>query len=48
MTRRKSRYRNTDGLRFLQAHVGRGGPTLDIVLSLAFDSKVDFIATQEP
>jgi hypothetical protein len=48
MTRRKFRYRNTDGLRFLQVNVGRSGPAHDIALSLAYDSKADFIAIQEP
>ncbi|POS87428.1 hypothetical protein EPUL_001522 [Erysiphe pulchra] len=31
-----------------EVNVGRGGPAHDIALSLAYDSKADFIALQEP
>ncbi|POS83632.1 hypothetical protein EPUL_002394 [Erysiphe pulchra] len=31
-----------------EVNVGRGGPAHDIALSLAYDSKADFIAMQEP
>lgn len=48
MTKTRFRYRNSNGLRFLQVNVGRGGPTHDIALNLAHEGKADFIAIQEP
>lgn len=46
--RRRFRYRNSEGLRFLKVNVGRGGPKHYIALKLASDSKTDFVAIQEP
>ena len=48
MTGTKFRNRISKVLRFLQVNVGRGGPTHDIALSLAHESKADVIAIQEP
>ncbi|POS83234.1 hypothetical protein EPUL_004373, partial [Erysiphe pulchra] len=48
LMRRGLRHRNSEGLRFLQVNVGRGGSTHDIALKLASDSKADFVAIQEP
>lgn len=48
MTRRKFKHHTSNGLRFFQANVGWSGPAHDIALSLAYETKADFIPIQGP